>query len=71
MTLHYHGTPITPRTVIDTLAGRCFCVSYAQPQQIKIAHDIGQSVLLDNGAFTVWRQGTTPDWQGYYAWCER
>lgn len=70
MTLHYHGTPITPASVFLSLAGRCFCVSYAQPQDIRRAHDFGQSVLLDNGAFSVWQQGATPDWPGYYGWCD-
>lgn len=71
MTLHYHGTPITPRRVLDTLAGRCFCVSYAAPGDVEYVHKIGQSVMLDNGAFSAWRVGTPTDWPGYYAWCDR
>jgi hypothetical protein len=31
VTLHYHGTPITPRPVLQSLAGRHFCVSFAAP----------------------------------------
>ena len=31
MTLHFHGTPITPRSVLMDLRGKCFCVSYAAP----------------------------------------
>lgn len=49
MTIHYHGTPITPRAVLDTLAGRHFCVSFAAPADVKHCHAIGQSVMLDNG----------------------
>lgn len=71
MTLHYHGTPITPRDVLHTLAGRCFCVSYAKTQDAKHCHDIGQSVMLDNGAFSLWRTGKATDWPGFYRWCER
>lgn len=71
MTLHYHGTPITPRSELLTLAGRCFCVSYAAPNDVTVCHEIGQSVMLDNGAFSFWRQGTATDWPGYYDWCER
>lgn len=70
MTLHYHGTPITPRSVIQQLAGRCFCVSYAQPQDVEWVHEHGQSVMLDNGAFSVWKRGIAPDWTGFYAWAE-
>lgn len=68
--IHYHGTPITPRPALLALAGRNFCVSYADPRDAKLCHEIGQSVMLDNGAFTFWRQGTPTDWDGYYAWCE-
>jgi hypothetical protein len=34
-------------------------------------HEIGQSVMLDNGAFTAWTQGRpVTDWRGYYRWVE-
>ena len=36
MTLHYHGTPITPNAVMHQLAGACFCVSHARPDQIDV-----------------------------------
>lgn len=68
MTIHYHGTPITPRAVLDTLAGRHFCVSYAAPNDVKHCHAIGQSVMLDNGAFSAWTRGASVDWNGYYEW---
>lgn len=71
MTLHYHGTPITPTTVLAALAGRHFCVSHAAPGDVARAHTIGQSVMLDNGAFSAWRRGFSPDWPAYYAWCDR
>jgi hypothetical protein len=69
--IHYHGTPITPRARLLELAGRCFCVSFAQPQDIAHCHEIGQSVMLDNGAYSLWRTGRATDWPGYYRWCER
>lgn len=67
--IHYHGTPITPDWTMEKLAGRNFCVSYANPQQIELAHRIGQSVMLDSGAFTAWTQGRIVDWDGYADWC--
>lgn len=70
MTIHYHGTPISPRAVLYTLAGRCFCVSFAAPQDVSVCHQIGQSVMLDNGAFSLWRSGKATDWAAYYTWCE-
>lgn len=68
--MHYHGTPITPRERLYELAGRCFCVSFAEPRDVRVCHEIGQSVMLDNGAFTFWRGGAAPDWQAFYAWAE-
>lgn len=69
--IHYHGTPITGAGVLGRLAGRCFCVSYARPEQVTVCHQIGQSIMLDNGAFSLWRSGIPTDWPGCYAWCER
>lgn len=68
--IHYHGTPITPRETLYELAGRHFCVSFAEPRDVRVCHDIGQSVMLDNGAFTFWRGGMEPDWQAYMTWAE-
>lgn len=66
--IHYHGTPITPNAVLHTLAGKHFCVSFANPQQTALCHRIGQSVMLDNGAYSVWRQGIEIDWQAWVDW---
>lgn len=71
LTVHYHGTPITPHEVLYSLAGRHFCVSHARPDQVEIVHRIAQSVMLDNGAFSAWKRGHEPDWHAYYAWCDR
>jgi hypothetical protein len=71
VTIHYHGTPITPNRELLDMAGAHFCVSHAAPSQVKLCHEIGQSVMLDNGAFSVWKRGHEPDWDGYYAWCDK
>jgi hypothetical protein len=70
VTQHFHGTPISPLSVLNTLAGRNFCISYAAPQQVSIAHEIGQSCMLDNGAFSVWSRGHTLDVDGFMDWAE-
>lgn len=70
MTIHYHGTPITPNDIMLTLAGCHFCVSFMDPRQVRQAHELGQSVMLDNGAFSAWKRGAKTDWDGYYAWCD-
>ena len=70
--IHYHGTPITPECAMAQLAGRNFCVSYATYMRGKDvpgqAHSIGQSVMLDNGAFTFWKSGTPTNWPGFVEW---
>ena len=71
MTMHYHGTPITPISALYELAGRCFCVSHARPDDVDRCHRIGQSVMLDNGAFSAWKSGKATDWTGFYTWCDR
>lgn len=70
--MHYHGTPLTPISALYTMAGRNFCVSFASPQDVARCHEIGQSVMLDNGAFTFWRKGMAPgDWTPYETWAAR
>lgn len=65
----YHGTPITPRAVLNTLAGKNFCVSFAAPGDIAWCDEHAQLLMLDNGAFSFWRTGKPTNWDGYYAWC--
>lgn len=72
MTMHYHGTPITPMAALYELAGRHFCVSFYRPDQVRVCHEIGQSVMLDNGAFSAFTKGQpVTDWSPYYAWADR
>jgi hypothetical protein len=68
--LIYHGTPITPRETLLALTGRSFCVPFSDPRDLRTCMSIGQSVMLDNGAFSAWTRGHVPDWPGYYAWVE-
>lgn len=68
--IHYHGTPITPRVVLHELAGRSFCVRYGEHRDDAICHEIGQSVMLDNGAFPAWTKGKPTDWPGFAAWAK-
>jgi hypothetical protein len=69
--IHYHGTPITPISALLELHGRHFCVSHAAPADVSRCHQIGQSVMLDNGAFSAWKTGKAVDWSSYYAWTNK
>lgn len=71
MTLHYHGTPISPITALYELRGRCFCVSHADTRDVRRAHEIGQSVMLDNGAYSCWRANLPTDWPSYHTWVDQ
>lgn len=68
--IHYHGTPITPRSKLLGMRGRHFCVSYAHPFDLEVVLDIGQSVMLDNGAFTAFTKGKPLDYDGYVQWAD-
>ncbi len=68
--IHYHGTPITPRSQLERMAGRHFCVSFAESRDLATCLRIGQSVMLDNGAFSTFTRGAEFDEAGFYAWAE-
>lgn len=68
--IHYHGTPITPRRELWKMAGKHFCVSFAEPRDADWCSQNGQSVLWDNGAFSLYTRGKAVDWRQYYAWLE-
>jgi hypothetical protein len=55
--IHYHGTPLTPRRELQKMAGKHFCVSFANPGDAEWCLTHGQSVMLDNGAFSFRERG--------------
>jgi hypothetical protein len=70
VTIHYHGTPLTPRDQLWKMAGKNFCVSFAHPADAEICLRIGQSVMWDNGAFSLFTKGKAVDWSAFYRWLE-
>lgn len=66
--IHYHGTPLTPRKALYKMAGKHFCVSFANPSDAYVCLDIGQSIMWDNGAFTTYQQGKIYDIYMFYTW---
>ena len=70
--VHYHGGPFSdPVTAVVVWRGRHAMVSFARPEQMKVAADICQSFCLDNGAFSFWRRKAKPNFVGYYSWLDR
>jgi len=70
VTIHYHGTPLTPRDQLWLMAGKHFCISFANPGDADICLRIGQSCMWDNGAFSLHTRGRAIDWAAYYRWLE-
>tara|TARA_R110000764_G_scaffold188509_1_gene273831 strand:- start:38 stop:715 length:678 start_codon:yes stop_codon:yes gene_type:complete len=68
--IHYHGTPLSPQSALYAMAGKNFCVSFHRPDDVKICKQIGQSLMLDNGAFSFYTKGAKPCWGKYYKWLE-
>lgn len=67
--IHYHGLPMTPtQDMVKAFAGRHAMVSFEHTQQIEIAAEVCQSVVLDNGAFSAWKSGKPLDFNGYVEW---
>lgn len=67
--IHYHGGPVTPTDAALRLwTARHACVSFVHQQQVTLAFEVCQSVMLDNGAFSHWKQGSELDAKGYRAW---
>ena len=69
--IHYHGTPITPLTQLHTMAGKHFCVSFFRPDQLNYCVGLGQSLMLDNGAYSFYtKQDRSFVARDYYDWLE-
>lgn len=67
-----HGTPITPKHWLEELAGESFCVSFADPRQLDqvlLLQDPDGVMLIDNGAWSVFRKGGGQlDRVGFFKW---
>lgn len=72
MTLHYHGLPLTPNLMLYDLAGRNVCISFATEikAQTEIALAHMQSIMFDNGAFSIHSKGGKLDTIAFYKWLE-
>jgi hypothetical protein len=70
----YHGTPITPYSVLHALGCRDYFVSYFRPDQVEWIDANARSWVADNGIFSAWMKGiefSDAYWQGYYDFCRR
>lgn len=80
MTIHMHGTPLTPRSQLERMKGKSFCVSFANPADADWCLANGQMVLWDNGEYVFYRRrikeniphstAAAMDKSKFYAWVE-
>jgi hypothetical protein len=69
--IHYHGGPFSDSaTALAVWKGRHAMISFARPEQIKLAAEVCQSYCLDNGAYSAWRRGAKITVDKYYSWVE-
>ncbi len=70
MAVHYHGLPLTPIWVLDNLAGKHVCLSFATAPatQVEWALRRAQSIMWDNGAFSAYTKKMPFDAAGFYQW---
>jgi hypothetical protein len=68
--IHYHGTPITPQEELNKMVGKHFCVSFEDTRNVEWCVKHGQSVMLDNGAFSAFTKGKQIDFKKYEQWIE-
>lgn len=69
--IKYHGTPITPKEVFNSsMINRCCLIPFTERRDFERAVKICRRIIIDNGAFTIWRKGICIDWNDYYDWID-
>lgn len=70
--IHYHGTPIggSRQDVARFLIGRHALVPFFRQDDVSIVSEVCQSFVLDNSAYSIWKQGGVMDYDGYIDFVE-
>jgi len=65
----YHGLPMWPAGAMPSaFASRHAMVSFENADQVELAAEVCQSIVLDNGAFSAWKSKKAFDFDGYQQW---
>jgi len=65
--IKYYGTPLTPNRIFDdALLDKNTLIPFPRPDNLNRAMDVCNYIIIDNGAFTLWRKGGKIDWNEYY-----
>ena len=69
--IKYHGTPCSPMKVFyEAFTNKKVLIPYPRPDDLKRALEVCDSIILDNGAFSIWKKGIEVDWNKFYLWVE-
>jgi len=73
--IFFHGAPIPGDATQQAkfFSGRDCLLSYALRGKVdeNLIFSVCRSFILDNGAYSIWKQGLEPDWDGFYRWIEK
>jgi len=71
--IHYHGAPISggKDQAREFYSGRHALVSHCYREQLPEIAEVCQSYILDNGAYTHWKQERKGDYWAYVEWVAR
>lgn len=69
--IHYHGMPVSGKLSdsVEFAKGRHVLIPFTQQQILPMVADVCSSFCLDNGAYSAWRRGITPNWEDFVSWC--
>ena len=69
--IKYYGTPITPKSVFKYVfenKERNVLIPFTQKQDFNKSLKYAKKIIIDNGAFTIWKRGGIIKWDDYYEW---
>ena len=68
---HYHGTPIggTRASADEFATGRFVLIPWKRPEDLQRAMTLSRGFIVDNSAYSFWRNGHKPNWMEYIDWC--
>lgn len=70
--IKYHGTPCSPMKVFyEAFTDRNVLIPYPRPDDMKRAVGVCSKIILDNGAFSIWKKGISVDWNQFYLWVDK
>lgn len=70
--IKYHGTPITPITVFEEhMVGKNVLIPFTDSRDIERAIKYCDKIIIDNGAFSIWKRKIKIDWGSYYDWVQQ